>query len=96
MAKSPNLIAAGLFYLLYALGLTVLVILPAAKGETGFLKIFLLGALLGLVAYSTYDLTNLATIKNWPLMVTLVDILWGTLYTGIASIIAVYVARLFT
>ena len=42
MAKSPNLIAAGLFYLLYALGLTVLVILPAAKGETGFLKIFLL------------------------------------------------------
>jgi uncharacterized membrane protein len=95
MAKSPNLLAAGLFYLLYALGLLVLIVLPAVKGETSFLKIFLFGALFGLVAYATYDLTNLATIKDWPLMVTLVDILWGTTYTGVVSLIAVYLTRLF-
>lgn len=95
MTKSPNLIAAGIFYILYAFGLVVIVVLPSVKGETSFLKIFLLGALFGLVAYSTYDLTNLATIKNWPLVITLVDILWGTLYTGVISIIAVYLTRLF-
>lgn len=96
MAKSPNLLAAGLFYLLYTLGLTVLIVLPALKGETNFFKVFLFGALFGLVAYATYDLTNLATIKDWPLIVTIVDIIWGTTYTGIISIIAVYLTRLFS
>ena len=96
MSKSPNLAAAALFYLLYALGLMVLVILPAVKGDTSFIKVFLFGALLGLVAYGTYDLTNLATIKDWPIVVTLVDILWGTLYTGVVSIIAFYITRLFS
>lgn len=95
MSKSPNLVAAGLFYILYAFGLLFLVLLPAIKGETNFLKVFLLGALLGLVAYGTYDLTNLATIKNWPLMITVVDLIWGTLYTGVVSVIAVYLTRLF-
>lgn len=95
MAKSPNLIAGGLFYILYALGLAVLIVLPAIKDNTSFLKIFLLGALFGLVAYGTYDLTNLATIQNWPIIITIVDILWGTLYTGIVSMIAVYLTRLF-
>ena len=96
MAKSPNLLAAGIFYLLYPLGLIVLVILPAIKGNTSFFKIFLLGALFGLIAYATYDLTNLATIKDWPVIVSVVDILWGTLYTGVISIIVVYLTRIFS
>ncbi len=95
MAKSPNLIAAALFYILYPLGIAVFIILPSLKGDVSFFKIFLLGSLFGLIAYSTYDLTNLATIKNWPLVVTVVDIIWGTTYTGVVSIIALYLTRIF-
>jgi len=77
MAPSPNWLAAIIFYLLFIVGILVLVVLPGL--ELGSLKTTLLrGAIFGLVAYATYDLTNLATLKDWPLIVTVVDLIWGT------------------
>lgn len=94
MADKPNLVAGVAFYLLYALGVTVLVVWPnLAAGDLG--RVFLLGALLGLVAYGTYDLTNLATLKDWPLTVTVVDLIWGAVLSGSVSTVAVWVARRF-
>jgi uncharacterized membrane protein len=84
MAPSPNWLAAIIFYLLYIVGILVLAVLPGL--ETNSLETTLLrGALFGLVAYATYDLTNLATIKNWPLVVTIVDMIWGTVLSVIVS-----------
>jgi uncharacterized membrane protein len=96
LADSPRLAPAGIFYLIYALGASILVVVRAVDGGSGFLEIFLLGALLGLFAYGTYDLTNQATLKEWPVVVTVVDLVWGALLTGVVSIIAVALTRLFT
>ncbi|MBN2098654.1 MAG: DUF2177 family protein [Dehalococcoidia bacterium] len=77
MAANPNWIAALAFYLLFVVGVLVLVVVPGV--EDGSLRTTLLkGALFGLIAYGTYDLTNQATVKNWPLTVTAVDMIWGT------------------
>ena len=65
-----------MFYLLFVLGLLVFVVVPSlTAGSTK--KVLILGALFGLITYATYDLTNLATVKDWPLSVTAVDMLWG-------------------
>jgi len=77
MAANPNWIAALAFYLLFVVGVLVFVVIPGV--EDGSLRTTLLkGALFGLVAYGTYDLTNQATVKNWPLTITAVDMAWGT------------------
>ena len=77
MAPQVNWLAAILFYLLYVVGMLVFAVVPGL--EVGSLrKTLLSAALFGLVAYATYDLTNLATLKNWPLLVTVVDLVWGT------------------
>jgi uncharacterized membrane protein len=94
LAESPRLAPAVIFYLIYALGPTVLVVVRAVDHGTGYGKVFLFGALLGLVAYGTYDLTNQATLKTWPVVVTLADLAWGSLLTGVVSIIAVSLTRL--
>ena len=94
MKASPKLAPAGIFYLLYALGITLLVAVPAVNDGTALLKVFAYGALLGLVAYGTYDLTNQATLKVWPVVVTVVDLVWGALLTGVVSIISVALTRL--
>ncbi len=84
MAPSPNWLAAILFYLLFIVGILVLAVLPGL--ELNSLKTTLIrGALLGLVAYATYDLTNLATLKDWPLIVTVVDLIWGTVLSVAVS-----------
>lgn len=93
MESSPKIIPAAVFYLLYALGPAVLVVVRAVNNDTGFPKVFLLGALFGLVAYGTYDLTNQATLKDWRMIVTVVDLAWGALLTGVVSIIAVSLTR---
>jgi uncharacterized membrane protein len=77
MATHPNWLAALAFYLLFVVGVLVFVVVPGV--EDGSLRTTLLrGALFGLIAYGTYDLTNLATVKNWPLTITVVDMAWGT------------------
>ena len=95
MSESPKFGAAGIFYLLYILGLIVLVVLPALAASRGLLLVFLYGALFGLVSYATYDLTNQATLKDWPMIVTVVDLAWGALLTGLVSVIATAITRHF-
>ncbi|MBN1273036.1 MAG: DUF2177 family protein [Candidatus Aminicenantes bacterium] len=85
---------AVLFYLLFIVGLLVFVIRPALAGEMP-LYALLYGALLGLISYATYDLTNLATLKDWPLIVTVVDLIWGTVLGGAVSYISVLLGRTF-
>ena len=93
LADSPRLAPAVLFYLVYAFGAAVLVVVRMVSNETGYLKTFLFGAILGVFAYATYDLTNQATLKEWPTIVTAVDLVWGGLLTGVVSIIAVALTR---
>ena len=77
MAPSANWPAAIIFYLLFVLGIVVFAILPGL--ESGSLRTTLArGALFGLIAYATYDLTNLATLKDWPVAITIIDMIWGT------------------
>ncbi len=94
-APQFNFIPVIFFYLVYTFGLVYFVVMPAIKSGHSLFSIFLAGALLGLVAYATYDLTNHATLKDWPLMVTVVDMLWGAFLTGISSVIAVFVVNYF-
>lgn len=84
--------AAGVFYLLYAAGLLYFAAMPGLAAGS-LLRTALLGAALGAFAYMTYDLTNQATLKEWPLAVTLIDILWGALISGVAASVAYLVAK---
>lgn len=88
MADQPTLWAAVLFYLLYPVGLVVFAVLPNALhtvvGDTWVGSLFA-GALFGLIAYTTYDLTNLATLKDWPLSLTCIDMAWGSSVSGVAA-----------
>ncbi len=84
--------AAILFYLLYVVGVLVLAVLPGLEaGSLG--RAALLGALLGLIAYATYDLTNLATVKGWPVLITVIDLAWGTVLTAAVSAIGYLIGR---
>ena len=81
------------FYLLYLAGILVLAILPALPSGR-WTAAFLRGAMLGLVAYGTYDLTNLATLKGWPVTMTFVDMAWGAVLTAISATAGYYAASL--
>ena len=79
-------------YLVFIFGLVVFVVRPAAI-QNSPLTALLMGALLGLVCYATYDLTNLATMKDWPLVVTVVDLIWGTVLGATVSLVSVLLGR---
>ncbi|GBQ97333.1 membrane protein [Gluconacetobacter liquefaciens] len=81
LAETVRLAPALLFYLLYIAGIVVFAVMPAATPGQALWR----GAGLGLVAYATYDLTNQATLRVWPVMVTVADLTWGMLVTGIAA-----------
>ncbi len=84
MAITPRLIPAALFYLLFPLGLVLFAVAPRSP-TGGWSAVMAWGALLGFFAYATYDLTNLATLKNWPIGHSLIDMAWGTAVSGVAS-----------
>ncbi len=92
MRPDPNWTAAIIFYLLFVVGLVHFVITPALE-KSSLTDALLFGALFGLVTYSTYDLTNLATIKGWPLVVTCVDLLWGATLSAAISAITYSIAK---
>lgn len=77
LAPKPNLAVAGLFYLFYVVGLIALAIVPGLK-EGALVGALWRGALFGFIAYATYDLTNLATLRDWPWDLTIIDLVWGT------------------
>jgi uncharacterized membrane protein len=82
LLERPNFFVAGLFYMLLVFGLLVLVILPALA-ERSLAQAATRGALFGLVAYATYDLTNLATIKGFTARVAIVDMAWGAVLAAV-------------
>lgn len=87
LAERFTLWPAAIFYPLYAFGILVFAVTPALSAGSVW-SAFFRGALLGLVAYGAYDLTNQATLARWPITVTLVDLAWGTLVTATVSAIA--------
>jgi uncharacterized membrane protein len=92
MSPTPNWIAALSFYLLNILGILIFAVLPGFKADS-VVKTLLLGAFYGLCTYATYDLTNLATLKNWPIEVTIVDLFWGVFLSTVVSWAGFYIAR---
>ena len=76
MAERPLIPVAVLFYVVYAVGLTLFTIRPFAA-QPGLGRTLIAAALFGFFAYATYDLTNLATLKDWPVRIVLIDIAWG-------------------
>ncbi|MFT4544160.1 MAG: putative membrane protein [Bacteroidia bacterium] len=87
-----NWVAALVFYLLYIAGIFIFAILPAV--ETDSVKSAVIyGALFGFFCYATYDLTNLATLKGFPLKVVVVDMIWGTILTGLVSTAGFFITR---
>jgi uncharacterized membrane protein len=87
MAPSPNWSVAILFYLLFVVGLLVFVVLPGLAAND--LKTTLYrAALFGVITYATYDLTNLATLKDWPALLSIVDMFWGTVLSVLVSYIS--------
>jgi uncharacterized membrane protein len=77
LADSVNWPAAIVFYLVFLAGVLIFAVMPALEVRSA-MKALMLGALFGFFTYATYDLTNLATLRQWPLSLTLVDIVWGT------------------
>lgn len=86
-----NWAAALIFYFIYIIGILYFAILPGFTHQDWKMVLFN-GAFLGFLCYATYDLTNMATIKQWPLIVVLVDILWGTVLTASVSILSYFAA----
>ena len=91
MKPDINWVAAIIFYLLFITGLIVFVITPAVVKQS-WVHALLFGALFGLITYATYDLTNLATIKDWPLLVTIVDLIWGSVLAASVSVVTYLIA----
>jgi uncharacterized membrane protein len=95
LADPINLPAAAAFYLIYVVGIMLFAVQPAVAAggvSGGVVRAFMQGALFGFFCYATYDLTNLATLKGWSLPLSLLDMAWGALLTGIASAAGTYVA----
>ncbi len=92
LADQPNWWAAGVFYLLFLAGLLVFAVVPGLQAGS-LRRAVLLGGFFGLVTYATYDLTNHATVKNWPWIVTVVDMTWGTVLAASVSAVAYLAGR---
>ncbi len=91
MKSDINWAAVITFYLLFIVGLVLFVITPAIE-KGSWVHALLFGSLFGLVTYATYDLTNLATLKDWPLLVTIVDLLWGMVVAALVSVVTYFIA----
>lgn len=94
LLEQPNLMVAGLFYLVYVVGIVVFAVLPAAQAQNWLMALGL-GALLGLVAYGTYDFTNLSTLRDWPLAVSVIDLCWGITVSAAAATGGYFAVRWF-
>ena len=91
MRPDVNWTAAIIFYLLFIAGLVTFVISPAFEKHS-WIHAALFGAFFGLVTYATYDLTNLATLKDWPVLVTVVDLIWGAFLAASISMVTYFIA----
>ena len=92
LLANVNVAPAIAFYLTYPIGILVFAVLPALKSESAA-SALIYGALFGGLAYATYDLTNHATLRNWTLQLTLADMAWGAIASGVAAVVAFYLTR---
>ncbi|MDW7668558.1 MAG: DUF2177 family protein [Bacillota bacterium] len=92
MKENVNWVAAITFYLIFIIGIVYFVVNPAIINDNWRYALFA-GMLFGFITYATYDLTNLATLKDWPLKITIIDLIWGTSLGGLTSIISFYIYR---
>lgn len=93
LADRVNWAAALIFYGIYIGGIVLFVLIPALKNGSGTLQVMGMGGLLGLFAYGTFDLSALALFRNWPVIVTVVDIAWGTVLTASTAAISHQIVR---
>ena len=89
-----NVPASVLFYLTYLFGVVLFVVAPALK-DGRWQRALIMGAAFGLVAYATYDLTNLATLKGFSVKITIIDLIWGMVVTGTSSTVGFLAAKRF-
>lgn len=92
LSPAVNWTAAIIFYLIFIVGIIFFAVLPGKAKDSVFIAATY-GALFGFFTYATYDLTNLATLKNWPLSVVVIDILWGTVLCSLVASISFFIAR---
>ena len=92
LSDKVNWPAAIIFYLLFIIGIFYFAILPAVE-KNSLAKAIISGALFGFFTYATYDLTNLATLKDWPLPIVFLDLIWGAVLTGIVSTAGFYIVK---
>ena len=92
ISEKPVLWAAGLFYILYMFGMAVIVIQPCIE-PSSLIRPLYIGFIFGLVAYGTYNLTNMAVIKNWSATVVFVDMFWGGSLTAISATTGIFLAK---
>lgn len=94
MAPKTNVIAAVIFYSVYVGGLMFFAINPALD-KNSIMYALSVGALFGFMTYATYDMTNLATLRDWPIKITIIDIIWGTVLNAITASATFYIVKLF-
>ncbi len=92
LSDKVNWTAAFIFYFIYVAGISIFAIYPAIQKGSAFNAI-LMGALFGLFTYATYDLTNLATLKDWPITIVFIDILWGIILSASVSLSGFYIVK---
>lgn len=95
LSDSVNWTAAFIFYLLFVVGISIFVIYPSVNKGSVFNAIFM-GVLFGFFTYATYDLTNLATLKGWPLPIVFIDIIWGSVLSAVVSLSGFYIVKWLT
>ena len=88
-----NMPAAAIFYILHVVGVMLFVTVPAVQAGSGTVSVMIRGALYGFFTYATYDLTNLATVRHWPIQLAMVDIAWGACLNAVVAVAGVAVLR---
>lgn len=92
LSETVNWTAAVIFYLIYIVGISIFTIYPAVNKDSA-INALLMGALFGIFTYATYDLTNLATLKGWPIQIVLIDIVWGAVLSATVSLAGFYIVK---
>ncbi len=92
MKDNVNWTAAIIFYALFIAGVLFFVLHPALQRESWTYALWV-GALFGLISYATYDLTNLATLKDWPLVMAVVDLVWGAVLAASTAVISFFIMQ---
>jgi uncharacterized membrane protein len=93
MADKVNWVSAVVFYLIFIGGILYFVLYPSLL-DKNLINLIIRAALFGFITYATYDLTNLATIKDWPIQITIIDLIWGTTLSTSVSVISYFIINL--